>query len=105
MRVTLTAPQPVQRCTSAHSPPVRTETAIGSIAPAQPAARSPGTSASTWRRQRELGQWLRCFVPGALPGTSSRQCRQRNESPPRLRRDGGRWSRGKEDSGGGNGGG
>src|SRR4051795_4322619 len=88
MRLTLTAPQPVQRCTSAHSPPARTETAIGSIAPAQAAAQSPGTSASTWRLHRQLGQWVRCFVPGAVAGTSSRQSRAGHEAPPRAGRRG-----------------
>ena len=49
------AAQPLQRWTSAHSPSARTQTAIASIAAAQPAARSPGTT-SRWRLHRQLGQ-------------------------------------------------
>ena len=74
----------VQRCTSAHSPSSRTETLIGSIEPEQSAARSPGTSSSTCRLQRQFGQWLRCCVPGAAMGTSRRQRRQRKLSGPRC---------------------
>ena len=84
-RFTLTAEQPPQRWTSAHSPSSRTWTAIGSMAPAHAAARSPGTTASRCTLHRHVGQWLRWLVPGASPGTSSRQCRQRNESAPGRR--------------------
>jgi hypothetical protein len=47
---------PPQRWMSAHSPLSRTQTAIGSIEPAHPAARSPGTWSSTCWLQRQLGQ-------------------------------------------------
>ena len=58
----------VQRCTSAHSPSSRADTPIGSMDPARSAARSPGTSSSTCRLQRQFGQWLWCWVPGVSTG-------------------------------------
>jgi hypothetical protein len=68
----------VQRWMRIHSPSPRTAIAIGSIEAWQAEPRSPGVS-STWRLHRQLGQWLRCAVPGATAGTSSRQWTQRND--------------------------
>ena len=56
------APHRRQRWMTAHSPPLRTHTAMGSMMPPQSEARSPG-STSTWRLDRQLGQWLRCSLP------------------------------------------
>jgi hypothetical protein len=89
--LTWTVEHAVQRCTSAHSPSSRVDTPIGSIDPEQSASRSPGTSSSTWRLHRQFGQWLRCCVPGADIGTSSRQRRQRKLSGPRWRPGARRW--------------
>ncbi|MUU12952.1 MAG: YitT family protein [Oscillibacter sp.] len=63
-RLEWSTPQILQRWMMAHSPPLRTQTATGSMVPPQSAARSPGSS-STWTLARQLGQWLRCWVPAA----------------------------------------
>jgi len=62
----------------AQSPPGRTHTAIGSIAPRHSEARSPGIS-STCRLHKHHGQWFRWAVPGASVGTSRRQWTHRND--------------------------
>ena len=69
-RLELSAPQRRQRWMIAHSPPLRTQTATGSMIPPQSDARSPG-SRSTWRLERQLGQWLRWSLP-AFCGVQSR---------------------------------
>ena len=69
-RLELSAPQRLQRWMIAHSPPLRTQTATGSMMPPQSAARSPG-SMSTCRLERQLGQWLRWSLP-AFCGVQSR---------------------------------
>ena len=69
-RLELSAPQRLQRWMIAHSPPLRTQTATGSMMPPQSAARSPG-SMSTWRLERQLGQWLRWSLPASC-GVQSR---------------------------------
>ena len=61
-RLELRAPQRRQRWMMAHSPPLRTHTATGSMIPPQSAARSPG-SISTCRLHRQLLQWFRCSEP------------------------------------------
>jgi hypothetical protein len=76
VRLLLSVPQPLQRWMRTHSPSLRTVTAIGSIEARQSDARSPG-SMSTWRLQRQDGQWFRWAVPGASVDTSSRQWLQR----------------------------
>ena len=63
-RLEWSTPQILQRWMMAHSPPLRTQTATGSMVPPQSAARSPGSS-SRWTLARQLGQWLRCWVPAA----------------------------------------
>ena len=63
------APHLRQRWITAHSPFLRTHTAIGSIMPPQSDWRSPG-SISTWRLHRQFGQWLRWSLP-APAGTTS----------------------------------
>ena len=75
MRFTLIWPQPVQRWTMAHSPSGLASMAMGSMGLLQGEARSPGRS-STWRLKRHAGQWLRCLVPQAWPGTCSLQWMQ-----------------------------
>ena len=78
-RLELKAPQRLQRWIMAHSPLFRTQTATGSMMPPQSAARSPG-SMSTWRLERQLGQWLRCWLP-VFSGVQRRpQTLQVNES-------------------------
>jgi hypothetical protein len=47
--------------------------------PGQPAFRSPGTLRSRCLDHRQLGQWLRCDVPGASSETSTPQCPHWNE--------------------------
>ncbi len=69
-RLELSVPQRLQRCMIAHSPPLRTQTATGSMMPPQSAARSPG-SMSTCRLERQLGQWLRWSLPAPC-GVQSR---------------------------------
>ena len=69
-RLELSAPQRLQRWMIAHSPPLRTQTATGSMMPPQSAARSPG-SMSTCRLERQLGQWLRWSLPASC-GVQSR---------------------------------
>lgn len=69
-RLELSAPQRLQRWMIAHSPPLRTQTATGSMMPPQSAARSPG-SMSTCRLERQLGQWLRWSLPAPC-GVQSR---------------------------------
>ena len=69
------APHRRQRWTMAHSPLFRTHTAMGSITPPQPAARSPG-STSRWRLVRQLGQWLRWSAPAPAETTGRPQCLQ-----------------------------
>ena len=69
-RLELSVPQRLQRWMIAHSPPLRTQTATGSMMPPQSAARSPG-SMSTCRLERQLGQWLRWSLP-AFRGVQSR---------------------------------
>ena len=69
-RLELSAPQRLQRWMIAHSPPLRTQTATGSMMPPQSAARSPG-SMSTCRLERQLGQWLRWSLPASC-GVPSR---------------------------------
>ena len=64
------APHRRQRWITAHSPPLRTHTAMGSMMPPQSEARSPG-SMSIWRLVRQLGQWLRC-APPVRGGVTSR---------------------------------
>ena len=64
------APHRRHRWMMAHSPLLRTHTATGSIRPPQSDARSPG-SMSTWRLERQLGQWLRWPLP-APPGVTRR---------------------------------
>lgn len=58
MRLDDIAPQRLHLWITAHSPPLRTHTATGSINPPQSLSRSPG-SISTCRLVRQLGQWLR----------------------------------------------
>ena len=70
VRLELSAPQRLQRWMTAHSPPRRTQTAMGSMMPPQSDARSPG-STSTCRLERQLGQWLRWSLP-AFSGVHSR---------------------------------
>lgn len=79
-RLACSTPQPMQRWINTHSPDPRTVIAIGSMPEPQSSsmARSPGRS-STWRDHRQVGQWLRCSVPGASDGTSRRQLTQRKE--------------------------
>ena len=55
-------PHRLHRWISAHSPFLRTHTAMGSISPPQSAARSPG-SMSRCKLWRQFGQWLRCSLP------------------------------------------
>ncbi len=74
-RLELRAPHRLQRWIMAHSPPLRTHTAIGSITPPQSEARSPG-SMSTWRLDRQFGQWLRWSVPASSGVTSQPQTLQ-----------------------------
>ena len=69
-RLELSVPQRLQRWMIAHSPPLRTQTATGSMMPPQSAARSPG-SMSTCRLERQLGQWLRWSLPAPC-GVQSR---------------------------------
>ena len=68
-RLELSAPQRLQRWMMAHSPPLRTQTEMGSMMPPQSLSRSPG-SMSTWRLLRQLGQWLRWSLP-AFSGVQS----------------------------------
>ena len=70
MRLESILPHRRQRWTMAHSPPLRTQTATGSINPPQADALSPGPS-STCRLQRQFGQWLRWVLP-APSGTTPR---------------------------------
>ena len=70
MRLESILPHRRQRWTMAHSPPLRTQTATGSITPPQADALSPGSS-STCRLQRQFGQWLRGVLP-APSGTTTR---------------------------------
>lgn len=69
-RLELSAPQRLQRWMIAHSPPLRTQTATGSMMPPQSAARSPGLM-STCRLERQLEQWLRWSLPASC-GVQSR---------------------------------
>src|SRR5581483_685209 len=73
-------PQPRQRCSTACSPLGRTTTPTGRIRLPQSLARSPGTRRSTWRDQRQYGQWLRWWPPLGTGKTISLQRRQRNSS-------------------------
>ena len=57
-RLELRAPHRRHRWIRAHSPPLRTHAATGSMIPPQSAARSPG-SRSRCRLVRQLGQWFR----------------------------------------------
>ena len=68
-----------QRWMIAHSPPLRTHTAMGSITPPQSEARSPG-STSTWRLDRQLGQWFRWLLPAPWGKTDQPQVRQVKDS-------------------------
>ena len=61
-RLELSAPQRLQRCMIAHSPPFRTQTAIGSIKPPQSLSRSPGVR-STCKLHKQFGQWFRWSLP------------------------------------------
>ena len=70
MRLESILPHRRQRWTMAHSPPLRTQTATGSINPPQADALSPGPS-STCRLQRQFGQWLQWVLP-APSGTTTR---------------------------------
>ena len=70
VRLELSLPHRRHRWMTAHSPPLRTQTPMGSIIPPQSEARSPGSS-STWRLHRQLGQWLRWALPAAS-GTTGR---------------------------------
>ena len=74
-RLELSAPQRLQRCMIAHSPPFRTQTATGSIIPPQSLSRSPG-SISTCRLDRQFGQWLRCELPAFSGNTGLPQTLQ-----------------------------
>ena len=69
-RFELSAPQRLQRWMIAHSPPLRTQTATGSMMPPQSLSRSPG-SMSTCRLDKQFGQWLRWSLP-AFSGVQSR---------------------------------
>lgn len=69
-RLELSAPQRLQRWMIAHSPPLRTQTATGSMMPPQSLSRSPG-SMSTCRLDKQFGQWLRWSLP-AFSGVQSR---------------------------------
>ena len=67
-RLESSLPQRWQRWIMAHSPPLRTHTATGSISPPQSLSRSPG-SVSTCRLARQFGQWLRCALPAPAETT------------------------------------
>ena len=65
--------------------PLRTHTPTGSIIPRQVQARSPGSS-STWRLDRQWGQWLRCRLAAPSGVTSAPQALQEKDSPQGWRR-------------------
>ncbi len=74
-RLELSSPQRLQRWMIAHSPLLRTHTAMGSMTPPQSEARSPG-SMSTCKLQRQFGQWLRWSLPAPAGTTGLPQLRQ-----------------------------
>ena len=61
------------------SPFFLTQTVIGSMAPPQSAARSPGSRSKCWL-ERQYGQWFRCSLPAPLATTVRPQTLQTNES-------------------------
>ena len=69
-RFELKCPHLLHRWMIAHSPPLRTQTATGSMMPPQSLSRSPG-SMSTCRLDKQFGQWLRWSLP-AFSGVQSR---------------------------------